>query len=55
MMGKRDRFMRRYNHTFDKDMEYLYRKRRYKLRNSKKVVEYYTRYFNRHKSNMKRI
>ena len=57
MMAKCDRYLRKFNHTFNKNMEYLYKKFRNKvvseLRKSK--TEYYTKYFDTHKSNMKQL
>ena len=57
VMAKRDRYLRKFNRTFDKDMEYLYKKFKNKmvseLRKSK--TEYYTKYFDTHKSNMKQL
>ena len=57
MMVKPDRYLRKFNHTFNKDMEYLYKKFRNKvvseLRKSK--TKYYNKYFDTHKSNMKQL
>ena len=57
MMAKRDRYLRKFNRTFNKDIKYLYKKFRNKvvseLRKSK--TEYHTKYFDTHKSNMKQL
>ena len=57
MMAKHDVYLRKFNHTFNKDMEYLYKKFRNKvvseLRKSK--TECHTEYFSTHKSNMKQL
>ena len=56
-MAKRDVYLRKFNRTFNKDMEYLYKKFRNKmvseLRKSK--AEYYTKYFSTNRSNMKQL
>ena len=51
-MAKRDVYLGKFNRTFNKDMEYLYKICRNKvvseLRESK--TEHYTKYFSTHKS-----
>ena len=57
MMLKRDRYLRKFNRSGSRDMEYLYKKFRNKvvseIRENK--IEYYNRYFTFHNSNMKKM
>ena len=57
MMAKCDKYLRKFNRTCNKDMEYLYKKFRNKVVSEirKSKVEYYTEYFNKYKSNMKML
>ena len=56
-MLKRDRYLRKFNRSGSRDMEYLYKKFRKKvvseIRENK--IEYYNRYFTFHNSNMKKM
>ena len=57
MMLKRDRYLRKFNRSGSRDMEYLYKKFRnevvFEIRENK--IEYYNRYFTFHISNMKKM
>ena len=57
MMLKRDRYLRKFNKSGSRDMEYLYKKFRNKvvseIRENK--IQYYNRYFTIHNSNMKKM
>ena len=57
MMLKRDRYLRKFNRSGSRDMEYLYKKFRNKvvseIRENK--IEYYNCYFTFHNGNMKKM
>ena len=57
LMAKRDKYLRKFNHTKSLDMEYLYKKFRNKVVSEirKSANYYYSLYFARHKSNMKML
>ena len=57
MMLKRDRYLRKFNRSGGRDMEYLYKKFRNKLVSEirENKIEYHNRYFTFHNSNMKKM
>ena len=56
-MLKRDRYLRKFNRSGSRDMEYLYKKLRNKVVSGirEKKIEYYNCYFTFHKSNMEKM
>ena len=57
MMLKRDRYLRNFNRSGSRDMEYLFKKFRNEVVSEirENIVEYYNLYFTVHNSNMKKM